>query len=132
MHSSLLQNQQSLSFLIVLIHIFRKRLHLWSYSHEYCELQYYLTGNARVTLMILLTCIIFIFHIQQMIYQKTYSCGLYQFPCNIDSFETTGLWPRPETCTTKTETHKNGLKTSSLQIIQQSCWINKVVTFIDL
>jgi len=41
------------------------------------------------------------------------------YPCNIDSFKTTGLWPRhvtfesmmrPETFTTKTETGKNGLR----------------------
>ena len=39
---------------------------------------------------------------------------------------------RPKIFKTETETHKNGLKTPSLQIIQQSRRIKIVVKFIDL
>ena len=48
------------------------------------------------------------------------------YPCNIDSFKTTGLWSRPvtfeskmrpEIFKTKTETHKNGLKNKSQDFI---------------
>jgi len=48
------------------------------------------------------------------------------YPCNIDSFKTTGLRPRPvtfeskmrpETLKTETETHKNGLETKSQDFI---------------
>jgi len=39
---------------------------------------------------------------------------------------------RPEILKIETETHKNGLKTSSLQIIQRSRRIKTVVKFIDL
>ena len=48
------------------------------------------------------------------------------YPCNIDSFKTTRLWPRPvtleskirpETFKTETETRKNGLKTNPQDFI---------------
>ena len=68
------------------------------------------------------------------------------YPCNIDSFQTTGLWPRPvtfeskmrpESFKTESETHKKWSQDHvsrfhQLQIIQQSCQIKTVVKFIDL
>ena len=79
--------------------------------------------------------------IQQRKNSLNYRNFIQSYPCNIDSFKTTGLWPRPvtfeskmrpETFKTETETRKNGLKTSSLQIIQQSYRIKTVAKFIDL
>ena len=67
------------------------------------------------------------------------------YPCNIDRFKTKGLWPIPVTFESKWDlkpsrlrlklakmVSRPSLKTSSLQIIQQSSRIKKVVKFIDL
>jgi len=64
--------------------------------------------------------------IQQRKNSLNYRIFTKPYPCNIDSFKTTGLWPRPatfeskmrpETFKTKTESHKNGLKTKSQDFI---------------
>jgi len=74
------------------------------------------------------------------------------YPCNIDSFKTPGLWPRPVTFESKmrpgsfkteTETCKNGLETKSQDFItannptkllnQKSCkiyWLTKIAIFL--
>jgi len=61
--------------------------------------------------------------IQQRENSSNYRTFTKPYPCNIDSFKTTGFGPRlvtyeskmrPETFKTETETRKNGLKTSSV------------------
>ena len=70
--------------------------------------------------------------IQQRKYSLNWRSFTKPYPCNIDSFKTTGLWPRPVTFESKMRpsrprlrltkmVSRPSLKTSSLQIIQQSC-----------